>query len=372
MDAIFLHAGWRTAGTLFWHCLRAHHACKTFYEPLHESFVTIDAEAIGKTGSASWNSRHPASASSYFREYIPLLNTTSGRGISAYLVRFAFDDFFLSKTGTDDKLQKYIEGVCDLGRQDGRLPVLKFTRSLGRLPWFRAQFPQAIHPVIIRDPWSQFCSAWRARMESRNGYFLAVPFLIMERNSAAPEVAALAAALDLPTRFSPNTEPLARLEFWRVAVQRMPFEMLYRGSLALWLLNYSRALPEASFLLDMNAPMAELRKLFGGHTGIDLALETPPIPTAQPLQFYRRHQRPAAAMIRHAHDLAKTAMAPFVAAAVLNRLSPWIELAAARAEHDLNGYVLDLPGPSVGHSAGLALNMARRWVKSRAGFSLTN
>lgn len=370
VDGIFLHAGWRTAGTLLWHVLRANPGLKTFYEPLHECFGVINAKMIETIGAQSWNSRHPASFKPYFVEYLPLLNALSGSGIAGYATRFAFDDFFLSEDATDDQLRDYIERMIGTARQENRLPVLKFTRSLGRLPWFRAQFPQMVHAVIIRDPWSQFRSAWQVRMQNGNGYFFAVPFLVLERSRALPEVAALIAALDLPVHGMKSTEPLARLEFWRLAVQRMKLETLYRGSFAFWLLNYSRAAQAGDFVLDTGAPASEMSRVFARHTGLELALESAMAPAAQKLQFYRNQMRPTAAAIRHVHALAQEALAPFVDAAVLSRLAAFIARAAAQAELDLSGQAMILPKPSVGGLVGLHSKTAYYRVKSRLGAGL--
>lgn len=377
MDAIFLHSGWRTAGTLFWHCLRAHAACKTFYEPLHESLAGISAEAIGATSPASWNSRHPLGSKAYFEEYQPLLNPDGGRGIRGVrgvqgaLSRFAFDDFFMPAGAPDAALGDYIEGLCDVARRDGKLPVLKFTRSLARLPWFRARFARAVHPVVIRQPWAQFRSAWRVRTESRNGYFLAAPFLILERNTQVPEVAALIAALGLPVRPGADVvDPLVRLEFWRLAVQRMTVDRLYRASFALWLLNYARALPQASFVLDMATAPASLQVVFARHTGLQLALGQAPVPAAQPLRLFRRDARLTAQMISETHEVALAAVADFVDADHLARLMPWIDRAAADAARDLASEVAVLPRHSVPASTVLLLNTARRWINSHPGFSL--
>lgn len=371
MDAIFLHSGWRTAGTLFWHHLRANQSCKTFYEPLHESLANIDLAAISATGPANWNSRHPLGKRGYFEEYAPLLDPERQRGIRGSLTRFAFDDFFRPESAPDAELGSYIKGLCDLARQEGCLPVLKFTRSLGRLPWFRAHFPQAVHPVIIRDPWAQFRSAWRARTENHNGYFLAVPFLIIERNSEVADVAALMAALDLPVRPNFGGDPLARLEFWRVAVQRMPLDMLYRASFALWLLTYAKALPAASFVLDVAAPFAGLQAVFARHTGIELNLGASSVPSAQPLRLYRAQACTAMEDIRRAHDVALAVLAPLSDAKAVKMLAPCIDRAVASAARDLAGTVAELPRRSVPQSTALLLNTACRWLKSHPRLSMT-
>jgi hypothetical protein len=149
----------------------------------------------------------------------------------------------------------------------------------------------------------------------------------------------------------------------------MPFEMLYRASFAFWLLNYVRALPEASFVLDLAAPLADVRAVFADHTGIDLEFGTSPAPPAKELLFHRNHKRPAAAAIREIHAIATAALAPFVTEAALRHLVPWIDRAGASAERDLNGQVTILPEPSLAHAAGLFLHAAHRWMKSQPGVS---
>lgn len=87
-----------------------------------------------------------------------------------------------------------------------------------------------------------------------------------------PEVAASISALGLPVRLGSGFDPLARLEFWWLAVQRMSVDMLYRPSLALSLLSYALALPQASFVLGMAATIESLQVVFAKHSGLNLAL----------------------------------------------------------------------------------------------------
>lgn len=197
MDGIFLHTGWRSSGTWLWQKLRATPHAMGFYEPLHETLPTITPAEIARLSPRSWASRHGAAPAPYFLEYGSLLQPGL-RGVPLALPRFAFNRFFLEAGDEDAPLAAYIGQLAALARAQGRQPVFKFTRSQGRLPWFRANFPQCRHIALIRQPWTQFRSAWRCHAQDGNKYFLAAPFLVLERNRGHRDVAALIRRFALP------------------------------------------------------------------------------------------------------------------------------------------------------------------------------
>ena len=249
MDGIFLHCGWRTGGTWLWGRLRAQPGITGFYEPLHEALPSITAPQIGMIKSDNWQSRHTEIGKPYFNEFLSLMRRFNN-GVPGAKSEFSFDRYFLSPNDRQADLFRYVEGLCRQARRKHRLPVVKFARSVGRLPWFRAQFPDVTHVMVKRQPWMQFASSWRCFVNGQNTYFLATPFVVLERNYMQPEVAALAQALELPIRRrldEPVTSSLAR---WSETVSTYSPELLYRASFALWLLHAVHGYRAAHAVID--------------------------------------------------------------------------------------------------------------------------
>ena len=167
-----------------WSEFRANPDVMAFYEPLHELLKDIKREGIRRESPTEWNSHHP-DGPPYFEEFTPLL---ARRGIARYHRSFAFDRFFLARHEREPRLQAYLSQLVDLAHSSGKLPVLKFCRSHGRVAWMRAHFPNALHVAVLRDPVAQWNSAWR-QAESGNPYFLAAPLAILARHLSEPMVA---------------------------------------------------------------------------------------------------------------------------------------------------------------------------------------
>jgi hypothetical protein len=51
--AVFLHAGYRTAGTWLWSCFRRLNEVTAYYEPLHEMLSTIDSANLATSTADS-------------------------------------------------------------------------------------------------------------------------------------------------------------------------------------------------------------------------------------------------------------------------------------------------------------------------------
>jgi hypothetical protein len=198
--AIFLHSGWRSCGTWLWEALRECRTVRAYYEPLHEDLDSLDRAALTRFSPGSWDSGHSPGAP-YFAEYLPRLrhNMFGDRpGIRGYEQRFAFDDYFRDPDDDDPALHAYLQGLIEAARAEGRVPVLKFCRSLGRVPWMARHFPDAMHAVVLRDPVTQWLSARRQMEVMKNRYFVLAPFVILARNAAHPLVADALARLDVP------------------------------------------------------------------------------------------------------------------------------------------------------------------------------
>jgi len=356
MNGIFLHSCWRSSGTWLWEKLRTQPQHLGFYEPLHEFLPGMTAPRITALHSAGWRSRHPPMSQPYFAEYTPLLQDSRilpyRKGVTGAETSFSFHRFFMSAQQRHEKLYAYINGLCDAAHAANRLPVLKFARSQGRLGWFARNFPQHQHALLIRQPWSKFRSAWRCLLEDGNPYFMAAPFMVLERNQHEPAVARLIRALALP--FPTGALGLRNLNGWMRRARRMEPRMLYRATLALWLLNTASALPEAELVLDADAPPAELASQFG--------LELAPA-EQRPAATLRQRPLMTLAEIRACHGIGLKALAP--EPDLRNRLEFWLAAAEAEAARDL---APELDIPTLPRAPGFLCRAAARARKKAVAF----
>jgi hypothetical protein len=274
--AIFMHSGWRSCGTWLWETLRESATVCGYYEPLHEGLGSLDRAAIGEFRPDSWGSGHGAGAP-YFAEFAAHLSAR-GRGVEGYQQRFAFDDFFTPPERDDPALRAYLSRLVQAAQCEGRLPVLKFCRSLGRVAWMRAQFPDALHVVMLRDPVAQWRSA-RLQMErDANHYFVLAPFLILGRNAAHPLLADALRRLDVSLPPHLSDEPGVILTTtWR-HVQKLSWAERYRAFLALWVVTAVTALASGADVVDADlltsdaAHRRDVAGLLGEAAGLRLHL----------------------------------------------------------------------------------------------------
>jgi hypothetical protein len=329
MNGLFLHTSWRSSGTWIWQSLRSRPDYLGFYEPLHEDLPNMSVAGIAARAPDRWRSRHPGQSSPYFQEYLPLLGRrlfrAGPRGVEKAEPGFAFSRFYMGADEQYESLRAYIAQLCEMAWRQGRAPVLKCTRTQGRFAWFKAQFPEAQHVLLIRQPWAQFCSAWRFFVEDANPYFLAVPFVVLARNAAHPDVAALIAALKLkmPPVLLPNR---VSLMLWTHALRLLPPVMLYKAHLALWLLNALYALPAAEHVFDGDAPAGALAETLG----VNIRHTTRP--KTAPLQ--RLPDFPVET-VAQTHRIACQALSGRFDPPVAARIAAWLATAEAEAERDL-------------------------------------
>jgi len=244
--ALFIHSGWRSAGTWMWSEFRARPETMAFYEPLNELLVGMTAENMPLERPGGWDSGHPDTRP-YFEEYAPLL--ARRRGIRGYERSFAYDRYFMREDEAHPKLAAYLHSLLALAEPTGKIPVLKFVRSLGRVGWMRRQFPAATHVTILRDPLAQWASGSRFA-QNQNPYFLAAPLAIVAQSLKHPAVGAVVDALELRLdslrKGSFDTTYRACVDF---VAQSSPKD-LYRGSLAFWLPATFCAIRHADLTID--------------------------------------------------------------------------------------------------------------------------
>jgi hypothetical protein len=194
--AVFLHTGYRTAGTWIWSRFRRLDEVAAYYEPLHEMLATIDRSKIASSTADSWRSGHPSLDAPYFAEFERFLKP-EGSGIAGYEARFDIDRLAgepgagatAGSAATEaEAIERYLRGFMTAAEQQGRVPVFKFCRSLGRLPWFHRTFADAAHIVVLKNPVSQWQSCWQLFAKHRNAHFIAVPFAVLALNISDPVV----------------------------------------------------------------------------------------------------------------------------------------------------------------------------------------
>ncbi|HTX02119.1 MAG TPA: hypothetical protein VMD07_00455 [Candidatus Acidoferrales bacterium] len=243
---VFLHTGWRTAGTWLWSAFRRKEDVLGLYEPLNQSLATLNLRTLPTMRPAVSRSRHPDEQRPYFEEFAPLLSARRP-GVAGYRPEFAYESFFMASDDEFPELRDYIESLMRLAESNGRTPVFKFCRTVGRVAWMRRNFPSAVHIFVMRDPCSQWMSAWRLSREDDNPHHLLTPIRILTLHREHPLVASVLGSLRItPDDFVLPTKHAAV----RKAVRATPAPVLYRGFLAFWLLTAFLAFPECDFAIE--------------------------------------------------------------------------------------------------------------------------
>ncbi len=161
---VFLHSMWRARSTWLFGLFRETGRFHCYYEPLNESLVALDANAIATGGRAREDLRHSPLAGGYWQEYRGLLSE-SGVGVEGFDERFAFHPFDRA-----NEPRAYFDRLVE---RSPRSPVLfKMCRSPYRIAWFTGRYRDARHYYLERDSRSQFES-----YGVEPGYFLPMQLL---------------------------------------------------------------------------------------------------------------------------------------------------------------------------------------------------
>jgi hypothetical protein len=284
IEAIFLHSGWRSAGTWIWNAFREHPETMAFYEPLHETLAGVTLDGLTEIGVDSWDSKH-ALKRPYFEEYAPLLRPRK-QGIPGFDRSFTFDRYFTPPQANERKLYAYLSSLLQLAQASGKMPVLKFCRSLGRVGWMRHHFPQAAHIAVVRDPLAQWASSHRLATNG-NAYFLAAPLAILVQHAVDPLVKGTLSSLGLRVcglRRSTFKKSYPECERF-VALASLP--TLYRSFVAFWLVAACKTLPYVDATIDSDllttspAYRYQLQDDLRERSGIRLDLEAALAPPAK-------------------------------------------------------------------------------------------
>jgi hypothetical protein len=140
-----------------------------------------------------------------------------------------------------------------------RTPVFKFCRSLGRLPWFRETFPDAVHVVVAKNPLMQWQSCWDLFALHRNAHFVALPFMVLAFNRRVPIVEQVLSSLQiaLPRELQSTGELSIDdcLAVYKAHVARITPADAYRAFVGYWLLTLRHAVTQADAVFDCDLAM---------------------------------------------------------------------------------------------------------------------
>ena len=247
---IFLHTGWRSAGTWVWSRFRALQNVTAFYEPLHPILGDLRAADIPAL-EPTWTSGHPTLTSPYFTEYGAFIQDNV-HGVVGFRKSFSTDRFGpVADTGFS-ALQAYLKNFLDQTTMQGKIPVFKLCRSLGRLPWFKSVFPEVIHAVVLRNPASQFASGWLLHQQWSNPFFVAAPFRVLGLNQGESIVKQVIE--ECGVRLPPD--PVTSIDEYAAAceqfVRTVDGDNAYRAFMAVWILCAMRSVSAADLLIDLD------------------------------------------------------------------------------------------------------------------------
>lgn len=271
-QAVFLHTGWRSAGTWVWSRLRELEAVTGFYEPLSNVLAELSPADVAAS-RPTLTSGHPPLDAPYFDEYRPFLQE-GVRGVTGYRKRFSIDRFTRGPDAEFPALQAYLRNLCAHTVERGSVPVVKFCRSSGRLPWLKQAFPDAMHVGVLRNPASQFASGWLLNQQWSNPFFVAAPFRVLGLNLSDPLVRQVievcAVSLPPPSSMPDDAYAMACEQYARTAEGNNA----YRAFVALWMLCALRMAEGVNLLVDMDRighsrdHTAGLRAAFQAQSGL--------------------------------------------------------------------------------------------------------
>ncbi len=257
--AVFLHTGWRSAGTWVWSCFRDLRKVRAYYEPFHGALAWKE-EPLSKIRTGSWESGHPAMAVPYFSEFLPLVRPEGG--VEGFDPSFELDRFDLEPDAEAPALEAYLQGLIQAAKDEGRAAVFKFCRSMGRMPWMIKRFPDACHVAVLRNPASQWSSYWKQHRGQNNPWFVAAPYRVLGGNLEVPKVQRAVRALRCDeaslAALAGQTEAEAN-----ESVKRLPAALSYRTHLAHWVLSQMSICEGLDGLLDSD--LLALSRAYGAH-----------------------------------------------------------------------------------------------------------
>ncbi|MBI1683339.1 hypothetical protein [Caulobacter hibisci] len=241
---VFVHSGWRCSSTYVWSRFRALPGVRAYYEPWHEHLQTMTHEIIARETPEHTRLRHPGGDRPYLAEFSELIAPNGG--VAGYQERFALDGYRLDAEQDDAEQQAYVAGLVGHAQAQGEVPVLACCRTLGKIGWLKRR-AGGFHIVLIRDPLQQWLSFYSLRKRPRPTYFEICQYVLM---SEFAEADGLRAELRVPE--SRGRGFAGRLAAVRERLKRAPAAVSFAAFLAVYILSYLKALPEADLVIDVD------------------------------------------------------------------------------------------------------------------------
>lgn len=141
-----------------------------FCEPFNEQLGELTRQEARNVGPSTWPSGHPGTKA-YFAEFFPLF--TASRGVEGFNLEFAYQRFVPEdgfEGNLDDEQIHYVDNMLDLARTNHKIPVIAFTRSLGRLLALKRAFG-GVHVFIYRNLYDQWMS-YLGQYQGGNSFFI--------------------------------------------------------------------------------------------------------------------------------------------------------------------------------------------------------
>jgi hypothetical protein len=241
---VFVHAFWRTGGTYLWKKFRDQEQYRAYYEPFHESLLTLPRPPERVDPSAALAKakrlRHPVTESSYFVGY----PYRPGGGVEGFQRYFPYESYCLDADSPDDALERYLTRLISYAREHDQVPMFKFTRSLLRAHWLAVHF-EARNLLVLRRP----LDVWRSMISSPRNYYLAALCCAVGQNRGKSLLLPIAQEFTIPEFRGDSLE--ADLRFYRdFAHERLP--QLYPFFYQVYILSLIYSLPLMDAVIDMN------------------------------------------------------------------------------------------------------------------------
>lgn len=289
-DPIFLQTGFRTGGTWLWSRFRAAPTVTAFCEPLNELLAVVSDGTIADLTPERLQLNHPRLDAPYFEEYRDLVDP-AGRGVRGYRIGMGLESYFREDDASNIGLHDYLAQLVNAAHARGTVPVLKFTRALGRASWLRRHFP-TLQVLLLRNPFLQFFSARRLAREHGNHTFLMMPAFALSRALPLPAYRPIVAPLGIP--YIPMTDDPGRcFAAYARMVEEQDFERSLMTALVFFMLSYERSIPYADIVVELERLVAEpayritMQRRLTAATGVPLDLSGATLPDGAPVGAHR-------------------------------------------------------------------------------------
>jgi hypothetical protein len=249
-----------------------------FYEPFNEMLSTMSPVNVYLARHDLEAMNHSDIGQPYFHEYLPLLGP---KGLALFSPDFSYKNYFVVDQDLSEQ-RAYIANLIGLAEKSDRTPVFGFVRSLGRVAWFRRQFPDAVNIVVLRSPLAQWLSGREMALKHGQEFLDPMQLLILSQACGSAALTAQAQRLGIPRLDQQPFGAVKRLMFEGVA----PLAPGVRFGVFAWLhaLSYLAAIPHADLVIDMDRLSTatdyrgEITSALRGLTGYELDFSDTNIP----------------------------------------------------------------------------------------------